>query len=77
MSTGKKPPRRAEELGKAVRESVDFKGRHTDKQAVAEKLRAARKWLRLPLEDFLREMEISQSEAVYEEIVAIWREFHD
>lgn len=65
------------ELGRAVRESVDFKGRHVDKQAAARKLEAARKWLRLPLQDFLREIGISETDEAYEEIVAIWRDFHD
>lgn len=77
MSADKRPPKRAHELGDAVRESVDFKGKHTDKTAAKEKIRKAREWLRLPLDQFLREMDITPADDAYEEIVAIWREFHD
>jgi hypothetical protein len=72
----KKPPTRAEQLHSQVKESVDFKRKHIDKKKRKEMLAQARKWLSAPLEDFLREMEISESDPEYAEFVAIWREFH-
>jgi hypothetical protein len=72
----KKPPTRAEQLHSEVKESVDFKHKHVDKEKRKEMLAKARKWLSAPLEDFLREMEITESDPEYPELVAIWREFH-
>ena len=77
MSKDKKPPRRAKELQSAVRESVDFKGKQIDRNVAAQKLAAARKWLRLPLREFLEQMGISESDHAYDQIVAIWRDFPD
>lgn len=72
----KKPPTKAEQLESAVKESVDFKHKHVDKQTRKRLLANARKWLRAPLEEFLRELEISENDPEYEVLVAIWREFH-
>jgi hypothetical protein len=72
----KKPPTRAERLHSEVKESVDFKHKHVDKQKRKAMLAKAREWLSAPLEDFLREMEITENDPEYAELVAIWREFH-
>ncbi len=73
----KKPPRKAEQLHRAVQDSVDFKRSHQARELQRQKLAAARKWLRLPLADFLREVGISESDPEYKEFVAIWSEFHE
>lgn len=76
MNGEKKPPTRAEQLRSAIKESVDFKHKHVDKEKRRAMLDKARKWLSGSLEDFLTEMEIGQNDPEYEEFVAIWREFH-
>jgi hypothetical protein len=41
------------------------------------RLEQMRKYLRLPLEDFLSKLSINESSPLYDEIVAIWRGFHE
>lgn len=73
----KKPPSRAEQLHRTLKESVDFKGRHKDKEKQLAKLKMARKWLQLPLNEFLSEMKIGPNDPEYEVFVAIWSEYHE
>ena len=74
----KKPPsKKAEELHATVADSVDFAGRREQRRLQQEKLKAARKWLRLDLGSFLKAMEIGPDDPQMEVFEAIWREFHD
>jgi len=43
----------------------------------AKKLAAARAYLRRPLKEFLEALEITEADPEYEELAAIWREFHE
>jgi len=43
----------------------------------AKKLAAARAYLRRPLKEFLEALEITEADPDYEELAAIWREFHE
>jgi len=76
MSDGK-ASKRATELHETVKDSVDFKHKHIDAVSRQKKLAAARKWLRAPLEEFLRELQIDENDPEYAEIVSIWRSFHE
>ncbi len=41
------------------------------------KLALMREYLRLPLEDFISRLSITETSPLYDEIVAIWHQFHE
>jgi hypothetical protein len=41
------------------------------------RLELMREYLRLPLEEFLSRLSINETSPLYDEIVAIWRGFHE
>ncbi len=74
----KKPPsKKAKELESALADSVDFAHRREQQRLRQEKLKAARKWLRLDLESFLNAMNIGADDPERPNFEAIWREFHE
>ena len=41
------------------------------------KIALMREYLRMPLEDFLLQLSINETSLIYDEMVAIWREYHE
>ena len=65
--------RRSQEKRWPKRGAFDEAGREEH----AKKLAAARAYLRRPLKEFLEALEITEADPDYEELAAIWREFHE
>jgi hypothetical protein len=60
-------------LKRRARGAYDEKGREEARERKA----LMRKYLRLPLDDFLSALSINETSEKYDEAVAIWREYHD